>query len=323
MSIPKSPVGGTRAAVRTHSLSKRYGSAPALIDVDLAVPEGAVCVLAGPNGAGKTTFVRILLDVTVADSGSAEVFGLDTHRSAPMVRAHIGCVPERDDSAYGWMRVADLIRYHAAFHRSWDAAYASELARLFEIRGDARMASLSKGQQRRVQLLLAMAHCPPLLILDEPTDGLDPLVRDRTLAALADHMARLPTTLLISTHQVHETERLCDHLCVLQRGRVEVQLSRESLRRGLRRYWLEVPAGWNGAAELDGDLVHAAGGGRELAWTVWGDESRITASLGASGAAVRRIDALTLQEAVLALLEHTESAPVPAPGQPSAMAVAV
>jgi ABC-2 type transport system ATP-binding protein len=322
MSIPRSPVVAERAAVRTRRLTKRYGGVAALTGIDLVVPEGAVCVLAGPNGAGKTTLTRILLDVVVADEGSAEVFGFDTHRSAALVRAHIGSVPERDDAAYGWMRVDDLIRYHAAYHHAWDATYALELARLFDLRGDARMSALSKGQQRRVQLLLAMAHCPPLLLLDEPTDGLDPLVRDRTLAALADHMARFPTTLLISTHQVHETERLCDYLCVLQRGRITAQLSRDSLRRGLLRYRLEVPPGWSGAQQLDGELVDVAGSGRELSWTVWGEEKRVVASLTAAGAAVRRVDALTLQDAVLALLEHTEPAPVPVP-ETSAMAVAV
>jgi ABC-2 type transport system ATP-binding protein len=272
------------------------------------VPEGAVCVLAGPNGAGKTTLLRILLDLTVADGGSAEVFGLDTHRSAAHVRAHIGLVPERDDAAYGWMRVADLIAYHASFYPAWDESYAGELKQLFDIRSDARMNALSKGQQRRVQLLLAMAHCPPLLLLDEPTDGLDPLMRDRTLAALAEHLARFPTTVLISTHQVHELDRICDHLCVLQRGRIEAQLDRDTLRRSLKRYWIEQAAGAQIAAHVDGFIVGSSGSGREIALTVWGDEARVVASLHGGGVVVRRVDTLTLQDAVLAMLEHTESA---------------
>jgi ABC-2 type transport system ATP-binding protein len=322
MSIPRDAVVAGNVAIRTRRLTKRYASVAALSDVELAVPEGAVCVLAGPNGAGKTTLIRILLDLTVADEGTAEVFGLDTHRCAPHVRAHIGLVPERDDAAYGWMRVADLIGYHAAYYHAWDESYASELKRLFDIRSDARMSALSKGQQRRVQLLLAMAHCPPLLVLDEPTDGLDPLMRDRTLAALADHMARFPTTMLISTHQVHEIDRLCDHVCVLQRGSIEAQIDRDTLRRSLKRYWIELPGEGHGAPRVDGHIVSAAGSGREVAWTVWGDEACVNASLRAAGVSVRRTDTLTLQEAVLVLLEHTESAPVPA-AETFPMAVAV
>jgi ABC-2 type transport system ATP-binding protein len=300
--LPRQLETAVRAAVRTRALRKRWGSAVALAGVDITVPEGAVYVLAGPNGAGKTTLLKVLLDITVADSGTAEVFGLDTHTDAARARAQIGYVPEREESAYSWMRVADLIRYHAGYYAAWDASYASELARLFELRPRARLGELSKGQQRRVQLLLAMAHRPPLLVLDEPTDGLDPLVRERTLAALADHLARFPTTLLISTHQVHETERLCDHLCVLRAGAVQAQLSRADLRRRLRRYALDVPAGWAGAPALDGAVIQREGAAREIALTVWGDEGHVSARLRAADATIRHVSPLTLQDATVVLL---------------------
>lgn len=289
-------------AVATRSLVKRFGRTTALAGVDLTVPEGAVYVLVGPNGVGKTTTLRVLLDLVVADSGVAEVLGLDTRAEGARVRAQVGYVPEREDSAYGWMQVGALLRYHAAYYPAWDAAYADELSRLFDVPLDSRFGALSKGHQRRVQLLLALAHHPPVLVMDEPTDGLDPVMRDQALSALASHLARFPTTILMSTHQVHEAEGLGDHLGVMRAGRIEAQLTRETLSRYLRTYHLQVPEGWAGVPALADAVIRRNGSHREVAWTVWGDEPEVAERLRTAGATIRRIEPLTLEGAALALL---------------------
>lgn len=302
--LPKALGTADAWAVRTRGLAKAYGAKAALAEVDLTVPEGAVYVLVGPNGAGKTTTFRVLLDLEVPDAGEAEVFGLDARRSGARARAQIGYVPERDDAAYGWLTVRRLLRYHAAYYPAWQSSYAQELVRRFEIDVRARFSDLSKGQQRRVQLVMALAHRPPLLLLDEPTDGLDPVMRDETLSVLADHLARHATTVVISTHQVHEAERLGDHVGVMRGGRLEAQLPRELLRRRLRAYRFEVPPAWAGTPALESSIVGRSGAGRESVWTIWGEESEVTAALSASGAMVRRVDALRLDEAALALLRR-------------------
>ena len=289
-------------AVETRALVKRFGRDTALAGVDLTVPEGSVYVLVGPNGAGKSTTLKVLLDLVVADAGTAEVLGSDSHADGPRVRAMIGYVPERQDAAYGWLRVGQLMRYHAGYYASWDAAYASELSKQFEVRAEMRFDRLSKGQQRRVQLLLALAQRPRLLVMDEPTDGLDPAMREQILSTLAGHMARFPTTILVSTHLVHETERLGDHLGVMTNGRIEVQSTRETLRRRLRRYRIQVPDGWRGAPALDDVVIRRNGSRREVAWTIWGEEAEVSARLQGSGAVIRQVDPLTLEEAALALL---------------------
>lgn len=291
-------------AVTTQSLVKRFGGAIALAGVDLAVPEGSVYVLVGRNGVGKTTTINVLLDLVVADSGTAEVFGLDTHTDGARVRAHVGYVPERHDVLYHWMRVGTLMRYHAAYYPAWDAAYADELSRLFGIRADAKFGKLSKGQKRGVQLVLALAHRPPLLVMDEPTDGLDPVMRDEALSAIAAHMARFPTTILVSTHQVHEIERLGDHLGLARGGRIAAQFSRDALRRYLRNYHIGVSDGWEGAPEMDDVVIRRNGSGREVAWTIWGEESDVTERLRGAGATVRQVEPLTLEDAALSLLSH-------------------
>jgi ABC-2 type transport system ATP-binding protein len=289
-------------AVATHGLVKHYGRDTALHGIDLHVPEGAVYVLIGPNGAGKTTTLRVLLDLVRASAGSAEVLGMETRGRGPEVRSQIGYVPERIEWGYGWMRVGRLLEHHATFYPTWDREYASALARTFELRLDRRLATLSKGQTRRVQLLLALAHRPPVLVLDEPTDGLDPIMRDETLGLLADHIAQTPTTTLISTHLIHEADRLADHVAMLSAGRLLLQVARETMRLRLRRYRAEVPDGWAGVPELNGAVAQRAGIGREMHWLVWGEEHEVTTRLTHAGANVRAVTAVTLEEATLALL---------------------
>lgn len=300
--LPRELTAPGPLAVATRSLVKRFGRTTALAGVDLAVPEGSVYVLVGRNGVGKTTTINVLLDLVVADSGTAEVLGLDTRAEGARVRAQVGYVPERHDVGYGWLRVGALMRYHAAYYPAWNAAYADELSRLFDIRPEAKFGKLSKGQQRRVQLLLALAHRPPVLVMDEPTDGLDPVMRDQALSALAGHLARFPTTILVSTHQVHEAERLGDHLGVMRAGRIEAQFSRETLRRVLHKYHIEVPDGWAGVPAMADVVIRRNGSGREVAWTIWGDEAEVVERLRGAGATIRQIEPLTLEDAALSLL---------------------
>jgi ABC-2 type transport system ATP-binding protein len=270
--------------------------------LELRVPEGAVYVLVGPNGSGKTTTLRTLLDLVRADTGWAAVLGKDSVAEGPQARALAGYVPERQDAGYGWMKVQQLLDHHASYRSSWDPVYAAELMGRLEVRDHTKFGKLSKGEARRVQLVMALAHRPPVLLLDEPTDGLDPVMRDEALALLSDHVAETGATLLISTHLVYEVEGLGDHLGVLREGRLRAQLDRETLRARLRRYTLEVPDGWDGVASLEGRVIRTGGGGREVAWTVWGEEPDVLEQLKANGATVRDVDPLTLEEAAVALL---------------------
>jgi ABC-2 type transport system ATP-binding protein len=297
---------GVPLAVRTQGLTKRFGRETALDDVSLQVPEGAVYVLMGPNGAGKSTTLKVLLDLVRADGGTAEVCGLDTRTRGPEARAQIGYVPERLDWGYGWMRVGRLLEHHAAYFPGWDREYAARLSRVFGIQPERRMAALSKGQSRRVHLIMALAHRPRVLVLDEPTDGLDPVMLDETLGLLAGHVADAPTTVLVSTHQVHDVERLADHVGVMRDGRLVLQAPRDVLHRGLRRYRAEVPEGWAGAPELNGAVLRRGTPGREIQWTIWGEERDVTQRLARAGAVVRDAAPLTLQEAAITLLSRKD-----------------
>jgi len=292
----------TSFAVATSRLTKRYGAQIALRDLALQIPSGAFYLLVGPNGAGKSTTLKLLMDLLRADAGSAEVLGLDVRKAGPSVRANVGYVPERHEWGYGWMRVGRMLRHHARYFATWDDAYAGRLARLFELKLDRKLKALSKGEARRVHLTMALAHRPPLLLLDEPIDGLDPLMRDETLGLLAEHLSSTPTTVLLSTHHVQEVERLADHIGVLRTGELRAQMTLAELRAGLRRYRAEVPDGWKGVPMLNGAVLRSATSPREIEWTVWGLEQEVTRRFADAGATVREAAPLSLHEATLALL---------------------
>ena len=161
-------------------------------------------------------------------------------------------MPERTEHGYRWMTCGALLQHVGGLLPGVGPRVCGASDRAFGLRPHRKVGTLSKGESRRLQLVLALAHRPPLLLLDEPTDGLDPVVRNRTLALLAEHLADTPTTVLISTHHIHEVESLADHVGVLRDGTLVAQMPRDELQRTVGRYRVEVPDGWQGPRELAG-----------------------------------------------------------------------
>ncbi len=210
---PHSPV------VEVKSLSRRFGAKAALDDVSLAVPRGMVFGLVGANGAGKTTLIKHLLGLLKAEAGLVRVFGLDPVADPASVLGRVGYVSEEHDLP-GWMRVSELMRYTQAFYPKWDPAYAEELRVRFELDPTAKVKNLSKGQRARAGLLVALAHRPELLVLDEPSAGLDPIVRRDILEAIIRAIADEGRTVLFSSHLLNEVERVSDHVTMIDQGRI-------------------------------------------------------------------------------------------------------
>lgn len=291
-------------AVRTEWLVKRFGSETALDGIDMVVPQGSVYLLAGTNGAGKSTLLRTLLNIEHADLGTATVLGLDTRAYGPRVRAHTGYVPETGEGVYRWMRVGRFLAHHASFYPGWDADYAAHLIKLLEVRVDKRLGALSKGQARRVQIVTALAHRPQLLLLDELTDGLDPLAREEVLSLLATHFADTGCTAILSTHLIAEVETLLDRVGVLRGGRLVAQASTEALLNQLKRYHLDAPAGWTVPEALAPSIFRRDTGiGNQTKLVAAGNEAELVPGIQASGVAVRDVTRLTLAEAVPVLLQ--------------------
>ncbi len=295
-------------AVRTEGLVKRFGRECALDGVDLSVPQGAVYLLAGTNGAGKSTLLRTLLNLERPNGGSATVLGLDSSAQGPRVRASTGYVPETGEGTYRWMRAGRFLAFHAGFHPGWDEDYARQLSDLLDVRMESRLGALSKGQARRVQVVAALAYRPPLLLLDELTDGLDPLAREEVLGLLAAHLADTGATAILSTHLVSEVETLIDHVGVLRSGRLVVQAPAERLLARLQRYELDAPEGWTPPDALRTKLLRRESGlGKAERLIAAGEEPELVAAIAAAGAGVRQVTRLGLAEAIPILLQSEKS----------------
>ena len=200
-------------------LTRRFGGKTALSSVTLSMPRGAVYGLVGANGAGKTTLIKHILGLLRAESGSVRVFGLDPVADPVAVLSRIGYVSE-DNDLPGWMRVDELIRYSRAFYPAWDDTYAEELRRTFALDPAAKIKNLSKGQRARAGLLVALAYRPELLVLDEPSSGLDPIVRRDILGAVIRTIADEGRTVLFSSHLLEEVEQVADHVTMIRHGRI-------------------------------------------------------------------------------------------------------
>ena len=205
--------------IHVSDLSRRFGATTALASVSVSVSRGAVYGLVGANGAGKTTLIKHVLGLLRAESGSVRVFGLDPVAEPVAVLGQIGYLSEENDLP-GWMTVDELIRYTRALYTGWDDAYAEDLRRTFALDPAARIKTLSKGQKARAGLLIALAYRPELLVLDEPSSGLDPIVRRDILGAVLRTIADEGRTVLFSSHLLDEVEQVADHVTMISQGKV-------------------------------------------------------------------------------------------------------
>ena len=209
----------SESVVTVSELTRRFGDKTALASVSLSMPRGAVYGLVGENGAGKTTLIKHILGLLRAESGSVRVFGLDPVADPVAVLSRVGYLSEENDVPR-WMRVGELIRYSRAFYPAWDDVYAEELRQTFGLDPTAKIKDLSKGEKARVGLLIALAYRPELLVLDEPSSGLDPIVRRDILGAVIRTIADEGRTVLFSSHLLDEVEEVADHVTMISHGRI-------------------------------------------------------------------------------------------------------
>lgn len=200
-------------------LTRRFGAKTALASVTLSLARGGVYGLVGANGAGKTTLIRHLLGLLRPERGTVRVFGRDPVADPVGVLSRLGYLAE-DNDLPGWMRLGELMNYTRAFYPAWDDDYAEELRHAFELNPTIKIKHLSKGQKARAGLLAALAHRPELLVLDEPSSGLDPIVRRDILGAILRTIALEGRTVLFSSHLLDEVEQVADHVTMIDKGRV-------------------------------------------------------------------------------------------------------
>jgi ABC-2 type transport system ATP-binding protein len=284
--------------VEVEALSRRFGRTVALDGVSLDVPRGVVFGLVGENGAGKTTLIKHMLGLLKAQTGRVGVFGLDPVREPVAVLSRVGYLSE-DRDLPDWMRLGEMLRYLRAFYPTWDDDLADELRRQFDLDPRARVKTLSQGQRARAGLLAALAYRPELLVLDEPSTGLDPIVRREILSAIIRTIAEEGRTVLFSSHLLDEVERVSDHVALLDRGRIVLCERLDSIKASHHRLTLRFDEPLAKPPALLGSM-RWEGSGREWTAVCRGSIEDLQACALGSGAHVVDEDTPSLDEIFVA-----------------------
>lgn len=279
-------------------LVRRFRRADALDGVSLRVRPGTVHGLVGENGAGKTTLLEHILGGYRPQAGTVSVFGQDPVKDPVAVLSRIGYLSEERDIP-GWMTVRELMRYSKAFYPGWDDAYAEQKRNDFGLDPGAKIKTLSRGERAKAGLLCAIAYRPPLLLLDEPSSGLDVTARHDILEAIVRTVADEGRTVLFSSHLLDEVERVSDNITMLHHGKVVLDGSLDTIKENYHRATLRFGGEPALPLHLPGQRA-ASGHGRDWNVLFTGEEARFNAEVAALGAEVTDRNVPTLEEIFIA-----------------------
>jgi ABC-2 type transport system ATP-binding protein len=296
---PESQGSHMSAIVQTHALSKSYGKRTgklALRDLSLSVERGDIFGYLGPNGAGKTTTIKILLDLIRASSGSASLFGLDSRRDSVAIRQRLGFLPG-DLALWENLTGRHIIEYTAKLRGQRETRFADELSQRLDFDPTKKVRAYSTGNRRKLGLILALMHKPELLILDEPTNGLDPLMQQIFLQLMREAKAN-GQTVFLSSHMLSEVQAICDTVGILRDGVLQaVQPTHELIRSNF--HWVTLTLRETASGEFlthlpaVSDMSHENG---SLKFRLSGDFDPLLRALSASS---QYVQALTVQEPTL------------------------
>lgn len=229
------------SAIDVQAVYKSFGASEVLRGVTFQVTRGKTFAFLGRNAAGKTTTIRMLLGLLDRNDGAVRVLDLDPQREPIALRRQVGYLAE-DQTMYGWMKVEEIVRFVAPFYPTWDHDLAMKYLRDFELPTRTRIKHLSKGQNVRLGLVLALAHRPELVILDDPALGLDPIMRKQFNRDLITHLQGEGRTVFYSSHLLYEVEPVADEVAILDQGRILRQAETDVLRRDVKQLVLSQAA---------------------------------------------------------------------------------
>jgi ABC-2 type transport system ATP-binding protein len=292
----------TMPAVAFEKVSRRFGTTVALDGVSFELAPGSVLGLIGRNGAGKTTALRLALGTLWPDAGTIRTLGLDPVVNGREVASRVALLSE-ESALYSWMTIAEIIRFTAALHPRWDSAIASRLTQDLDLEPKKRIGQLSRGTRAKVALVLAVAARPDVLLLDDPTAGLDPLVRREVLDGVLEAVSHEGGAVIYASHLVHDVERVADHVIVLDGGRTRLEGNLESLKAGIRRARAVFDDDAPHAFQVQG-VIDTASDGRVLTVVAEASDRELDAALRKLGAREVAIEALPLEEILVALLRE-------------------
>jgi ABC-2 type transport system ATP-binding protein len=292
-------VHSDQAIIAAEGLKKQMGSVQAVAGLDLAVPRGSVCGFLGRNGAGKTTTIKMLMGMARPDGGRARIFGepVEDELASVRIRRRTGFVAEVKEF-YPFLTVGQMIAYTRAFFPHWRSDWEERCLRDYELPLDRRTGELSKGMRSKLALLLSFARGAELQILDEPTDGLDPVAIEAFLQHLVG-LAGEGQTIFFSSHQLDEVEQVCDRVCLVDRGRAVLDADLDEAKTRFRRVLVTFPEAvperlWAGAGMRRWKVR-----GRSASLLVNGDAEAIAAQARQAGATEVEFGPVSLKEIFL------------------------
>jgi ABC-2 type transport system ATP-binding protein len=291
----------TDLAIETHGVGKNYRFFT-LSNIDLQVPQGQIMGLIGPNGAGKSTTIRILMGLVHQDCGDVRVLGHRMPVEQVAAKWDIGFVSE-DMRLYESMTLGWHMSFMQSVFPNWDDAYGLKLLKRFGLRAEQKLGGVSHGQRVKATMLLALARRPKLLILDEPTTGLDPVARHEILRELTDVMLDDGRSILFSSHNTQDVEQISDQITFIDRGKIIDSMDKEIYLDRWRRLRLEVPSGIQ-LPTLPG-IIGVKQDGRLAVATANAFVPDLANAYESSGARVQRIETMTLEEIFVANVEHS------------------
>lgn len=262
--------------IEVQQLKKSFDGFAALDGATLTVPAGAVYGLVGPNGAGKSTLIRHITGIYHQDAGEVLVDGAPVFEN-PAAKARIASIP---DDWYYFLQsdVRDMMRFYRGFYPNFNQDRYEKFKEIFEIDEKRSIRRLSKGMQKQVAFWLAMCTMPDYLVLDEPVDGLDPVMRRQVWSLIMNDVAERGTTVLVSSHNLRELEDVCDHVGIMNQGRVLLERSLEELQGGTVKIQLVLRDG-DAALPEDLQILHRSATGRVQTLIVRGDAESVTQRL--------------------------------------------
>ena len=278
--------------IQVHALVKRFDDFPALDGLNIRVPRGAVYGLVGPNGAGKSTVIRHLAGIYRQDSGEVLVGGEPVYEN-PAVKAKIAYIPD-DIFYFGAATIRDMKNFYRSMVPGFSEERFEKLAPAFDLKPEQPMRRLSKGMQKQAAFWIALSCCPEVLLLDEPVDGLDPVMRRQIWSLLLQDVAEWETTVLVSSHNLRELEDVCDHVGIMNRGRMLLERPLSEMQENTVKIQLALP---EGRALPEGlEILHCTETGRLRQLILRGKAEELTARLAACEPFFMDVLPLSLEE---------------------------
>lgn len=220
--------------IEIQDLKKHFGHNHAVDGLTMNIPAGRVTAFLGPNGAGKTTTIKCMLNLHRPDHGTIKLIGHDSTKLDPSAFQQIGYVSENQELPL-WMSVSEYVNYCRPLYPSWDASFEKKLLKDFELPLSTKLRDLSRGMRMKAALLSSLVYRPKLVVLDEPFSGLDPLVRDEFIHGLLELTEQEGWTVFISSHDIEEVERLADDVAIIDRGKLPLHETTDTLTSRFRR----------------------------------------------------------------------------------------